>query len=75
MAEASISGLLLEVSYDPLKSDMKRQKLIKCVLTGNSQQYLGKAYTEELVNELSAKEVDKLFGSYEAKLSGQMVKS
>ena len=54
---------------------MKRQKLIECVLTGNNKQYLGKAYTKEQVNKLSAEEVDKLFSNYEAKLSGQMVKS
>ena len=35
----------------------------------------GKAYTEEQANNLSAEEVDKLFSNYEAKLSGQMVKS
>ena len=44
-------------------------------MTGNSKQYLGKVYTEEQINKLSAKEVDKLFSNYEAKLSGQMVMS
>ena len=38
-------------------------------------QYLGKAYTKEQVNKLCAEEVDELFNNYEAKLSGQMVKS
>ena len=51
------------------------KKLIECVLTGNSKQYLGKSYTKEQVNKLSAEEVDKLLSNYEAKLSGQMVKS
>ena len=37
-------------------------------------QYLGKVYTKEQINELSAKEVDKVFGIYKAKLSDQMVK-
>ena len=68
----SINELLLEVPYDPQKSDIKKQK---CILTGNGNQYLGKAYTEEQVNKLSAEEVDRLFNNYEAKLSGQMVKS
>ena len=54
---------------------MKRQKPIECVLTGNSKQYLGQAYTEEQVKKLSAEEVYMLFSIYEAKLSGQMVKS
>ena len=75
MAEASINDLLPEVSYNPLKSDMKQEKLIECVLTGNSKQYLGKAYTKERVDELSAKEVDKLFSNYKAKLLGKIVKS
>ena len=50
MVEASINDLLSEVPYDPPKSEVKRQKLIECVLTGNGKQYLGKAYTEEQVN-------------------------
>ena len=65
-----ISGM----PYEAPPSDSKRQKLLECVFTGNSKLYLGKVYTEEKINELSDKEVDKLFGSYEAKLSGQMVK-
>ena len=75
MVEASINDLLLEVSQDLPKSEVKRQKLIECILTRNSKQYLEKAYTEEQVNKLNAEEVDKLFSNYEAKLSGQVVKS
>ena len=75
MAEASINNLLPGVPYDLPKSDVKRHKLIECVLTGNSKQYLGKAYTKGLINEHSEEEVDKPFSNYEAKLSGQMVKS
>ena len=75
MAEASINDLLLGVPYYPPKSDMERQKLIECVLTRNSKQYLGKAHTEEYINKLSVEEVDKLVSDYKAKLSGQMVKS
>ena len=70
MAEASFIDLLSEV---PPNSDIKRQKLIECVLTRNSEQYLGNAYTEERINKLSEEKVDKLFSNYEAKLSGQMV--
>ena len=47
MANEIICGSLPEVSYEPPKSEVKRQKLIECVLTGNSKQYLGKAYIEE----------------------------
>ena len=73
IAEANIKEVLPEVPYDP--PNTKRQKLIKCVLTGNSKQYLEKAYTEERIDQFSEEEVDKLFSNYEAKLSGQIVKS
>ena len=75
MANEIISDLLPEVSHNPPKSEVKRQKLTECILTGNSKQYLAKAYTKEKVNKLIVEEVDKLFSSYKAKLSGQMVKS
>ena len=59
-----------------MQSDTKHQKLLKCILTGNSKLYLGKVYTEEQLKKLSEEEeVEKVFNNYEAKLSGQMVKS
>ena len=69
MTEEIFSG------YETPQSDTKHQKLLKCVLTGNSKLYLGKVYTEEQLKKLSKEEVDKQFNNYEAKLSGQMVKS
>ena len=60
IAEASLNALILEVPYDPLESDIKPQKLVECVLTGNSKQYLGETYTDKQVNKLTAEEVDKL---------------
>ena len=71
MAEELIGNL----GYGTPQSDTKRQKVLECVLTGNSKLYLGKVYTEEKIKELSREEVEKLFNNYEAKLSGQMVKS
>ena len=59
----------------PAQSDTKHQKLLECILTGNSKLYLGKADTEDQLKKLSKEEVEKLFNNYEAKLSGQMVKS
>ena len=70
MAKELISNL----GYQTPQSDTKLQKLLECVLTGNSKLYLGKVYTEEKIKELNEKEVEKLFNNYEAKLSGQMVK-
>ena len=61
MAEELIGNL----SYKTPQSDTKHQKLLECVLTGNSKLYA----------KLSKEEVEKLFNNYEAKLSGQMVKS
>ena len=69
MAEELIGNL----GYDT-QLDTKHQKLLECVLTGNSKLYLGKVYTEEQLAKLS-KEEEKLFNNYKAKLSGQMVKS
>ena len=60
-------------SYDT-QSDTQCQKLLECILIGNSKLYLGKVYTEEQLAKLSEEEVDKLFNNYEAKLSSQMVK-
>ena len=71
MAEELIANL----GYETPQSDTKCQKLLKCILTGNSKLYLGKVYTEEQLAKLSEEEVEKLFNNYEAKLSGQMVKS
>ena len=67
--------LIGNLGYGAPQSDTKHQKLLKCVLTGNSRLYLGKVYTEDQLAKLSEEEVEKLFNNYEAKLSGQMVKS
>ena len=62
-------------AHETPQSDTKHQKLLECVLTGNSRMYLGKVYTEDQLTKLSEEEVEKLFNNYEAKLSGQMAKS
>ena len=67
--------LISNLGYETSQSDTKCQKLLKCVLTGNSKLYLGKVYTEEQLAKLNEEEVEKLFNNYEAKLAGQMVKS
>ena len=71
MAEELIGNL----GYETPQSGTKCQKLLKCVLTGNTKLYLGKAYTEDHLAKLNEEEVEKLFNNYKAKLSGQMVKS
>ena len=70
-----VEELIINLGYETPQSDTKRQKLLECILTGNSKLYLGKVYTEEKIKELNEEEMEKLFNNYEAKLSGQMVKS
>ena len=75
MAEEIFSSYDAQSPLGGASPDTKRQKLLECVLTGNSKLYLGKAYTEDQLAKLSEEEVEKLFNNYEAKLSGQMVHS
>ena len=69
--------LIGNLGYETPQSDTKCQKLFECLLTGNSKLYLGKVYTEDHLAKISEEdlEVEKFFNNYEAKLSGQMVKS
>ena len=66
---------MAEEIFSGPQSDTKCQKLLECILTGNSKLYLGKVYTEDQLAKLSEEEVEKLFNNYEAKLSGQMMRS
>ena len=58
--------LICNLGYRAPQSDTKRQKLLECVLTGNSKLYLGKVYTEEELAKLSEEGVEKLLNNYEA---------
>ena len=53
----------------------KRERLVACVLSGNSKMYLGKEYTEEKINKMDCKDVNTLLNRYESVLSAQMTKS
>ena len=53
----------------------KRERLVGCVLSGNSKMYLGKEYTEEQINEMDCNDVNTLLNRYESVLSAQMTKS
>ena len=50
--------LISNLSYGAPQSDTKHQKLLKCILTGNSKLYLGKVYMEEQLAKLNEKEVE-----------------
>ena len=60
MAEELIGNL----GHESPQLDTKRQKLLECVLTGNSKLYLGKVYTEDQLEKLSEEEVEILFNNY-----------
>ena len=53
----------------------KRERLVACVLSGNSKMYLGKEYTEQQINEMDYTNVSTLLNRYESVLSAQMTKS
>ena len=53
----------------------KRERLVVCVLSGNSKHYLGKEYTEQQINEIDCNSVNTLINRYESVLSAQMTKS
>ena len=53
----------------------KRERLVACVLSGNSKMYLGKEYTEQQINEMDCTIVNTLLDRYESVLSAQMTKS
>ena len=53
----------------------KRDRLVACVLSGNSKMYLGKEYTEAQINEMDCTNVNTLLNRYESVLSAQMTKS
>ena len=57
MAEELIGNL----GYGATQSDTKCQKLLKCVLTGNSKLNLGKVYTEDQLAKVSEEEVENFF--------------
>ena len=41
----------------------KRERLVACLLSGNSKQYLGKEYTEQQINEMYCNNVNILSNS------------
>ena len=52
----------------------KRDRLIGCVLSGNSIQYLGKEYTEQQINEIDINYINILSNGYKSVLSVHMTK-
>ena len=50
----------------------KRERLVACILSGNSKMYLGKEYTEKQMNEMDCTNVNTLLNRYESILSAQM---
>ena len=68
-----INPKINEVAENDIRE--KREKLVVCVLSGNSKQYLGREYTEQQINEMDCTNVSTLLNRYESVLSAQMTKS
>ena len=49
----------------------KRERLVACILSGNSKMYSGKEYTEQKINEMDCTNVSTLLNRYESVLSAQ----
>ena len=52
----------------------KRERLVACVLSGNSKMYSGKEYTEEQINKMDYNSINTLLNRYKPVLSSQMTK-
>ena len=52
----------------------KKERLVACVISGNSKMYLGKEYTEEQINKMDCNDVNTLLNRYESVLSTQITK-
>ena len=59
------------------ESDIRdnRERLVACVLSGNSKMYLGKEYSEQQIDEMNCNSVNTLINRYESILSAQMTRS
>ena len=53
----------------------KKERLVACVLSGNSKMYLGKEYTGGQINKMDCNDVNTLLNRYKSVLSAQMTKS
>ena len=53
-----------EVEENDIKD--KRDRLITCVLSGNSKTYLGKEYTEQQINQMDCNNINTLLNRYES---------
>ena len=53
----------------------KRDRLVACVFSGDSKQYLEKKYAEQQINEMDSNYINILSNRYESVLSAQITKS
>ena len=52
-----------------------RERLVACVLSGQSKTYSRKEYTEQQINEMDSYNINTLSNRYESVLRAQMTKS
>ena len=53
----------------------KRERLVACVLSGNSKMYLGKEYTDKQIKQMDYNSINTHLNRYKSVLSAQMTKS
>ena len=53
----------------------KRERLVACILSGNSKMYLGKEYTEQQINEMDYNSINAHLNIYKSVLSAEITKS
>ena len=64
-----------DTKMNELEDNDKRERLVACILSGNSKMYFGKEYTEEQINKMDCNDVNTLLNRYESVSSAQMTKS
>ena len=68
-----VDGKINELEDNDVRD--KRERLVACVLSGNSKMYLGKEYTEQQINEMDFNSINTLLNKYKSVLSAQITKS
>ena len=73
VAKRKLDTKINELEDNEIKDN--RERLVACVLSGNSKMYLGKEYNEQQINEMDCTNVNALLNRYKSILSAQMTKS
>lgn len=72
---AKLNDLATTSSTETTSESLHKNRLLAIVSSGESKKYLGKEYSVDEVEKLDKEKIDKMYTSYEAKLSKEMIKS